>query len=278
MTKKPIIALIYDFDGTLARGNIQENSFIPEIGMDTNQFWKTVEKNAKKHDMDGILSYMHLIIKQASTSETPVTQKAFKKHGKTVKYFDGVESYFNRINKYGESIGLEIEHYIVSSGTKEMIEGTSIAKYFKKIYACSYMFDENGVPVWPAQAINYTTKTQFLFRINKGIENSWDNKKINEYTPDEDRRIPFDHMIYLGDGLTDVPAMKMTKQQGGTVIGVYDKTHRGEKKQVTELLNQDRVDFVAPADYRNNTDIDKIIKEQLNIIASQEKMKKLGGK
>lgn len=264
------IAIAYDFDGTLAKGNIQENSFIPDLGMKKDEFWQEVRKLSEENEMDEILAYMYLLIEKARTANVKIDRDSLKNHGKTVQYFDGVEDFFRRINDYGKSQCVNIEHYIISSGTKEMIEGTSIAKNFKYIYASSFMYDQHKIPTWPAMAINYTTKTQFLFRINKGIENSWDNSQINNYTPKEERPIPFNRIIYIGDGLTDVPAMKMVNYQGGTSIGVYDPSTRGSKGKVNQLLEEGRVSFFAPAKYTEYSEIDKIIKAKIDIFSAEE--------
>jgi len=262
------MAIAYDFDGTLAKGNIQENSFIPNLGMSINDFWTEVRLLAEEHEMDGILAYMYLLIQKAKyCGNIKFTKDDLIGHGKNVQYFDGVENYFTRINQYAENKNLKIEHYIISSGTKEMIEGTSIAKFFKYIYASSFKYDVNNVPEWPAIAVNYTTKTQFLFRINKGSENAWDNSIINEYVPKEQRPVPFERMIYIGDGLTDVPAMKLVKDQGGVAIGVY-APESNEKHKVEKLLSENRVSYIVPADYTVNSGLDTILKAIIDKISA----------
>ena len=274
MSKKyTTVAIAYDFDGTLAKGNIQENSFIPELGMDKEAFWKEVKKITKDNEMDEILSYMFLLIKKAKEKEISCRKENFKKHGKTVEYFSGVEQYFKNINAYARTQSIKLEHYIISSGTKEMIEGTSIAKEFEAIFASSFKYDVEGVAQWPALAINYTTKTQYLFRINKGIKNAWDNSSINEYTPPKERPILFENMIYIGDGATDVPAMKMLNYQGGTSIGVYPPNTRGAKTKAKKLLKNDRANYIAKADYSNNSEIDQIVKSILDQISLKASVK-----
>lgn len=273
MAKKyTTIAIAYDFDGTLARGNIQENSFIPNLGMSKEKFWEEVDHIAKKHEMDQILAYMYLLINKAkATDNVKIDKKSLSDHGKNVDYVDGVETYFDRINQYAKSQNIKIKHYIISSGTKEMIEGTSIAKYFEFIFASSFKYDQHNIAEWPAIAINYTTKTQYLFRINKGIKNAWDNSEINKYTPEEERPIPFKNMIYIGDGLTDVPAMKMINYQGGYSIGVYTK---GYKKNAYKLLAENRVTYVAKADYQKDSELDNIIKAIIDRISARQRVAK----
>ena len=258
------MAIAYDFDGTLARGNIQENSFIPTtLCIKKEDFWNNVKELSEENNMDEILSYMYLIVKKADGAGAKITREELSKHGKTVKYFNGVEEFFERINDYAAQKGISIEHYIVSSGTKEMIDGTTIANKFKNIYASSFMYDEYGKPTWPALAINYTTKTQYLYRISKGILNAWDNKLINKYIPENERRILFENMIYIGDGETDVPAMKLLKTNGGTSIAVYDEN----KETAKTLLEQNRVNYIAKANYTDGSEIDAIIKSTIDRIS-----------
>lgn len=275
MSKKyTTVAMVYDFDGTLAKGNIQENSFIPELGMSKKDFWNEVKNLAKKNEMDEILAYMFLLIEKAKAMQVKHDKESFREHGKTVKYFDGVEDYFDRINEYAKSKNIKIEHYIISSGTKEMIEGTSIAKNFEYIYASSFKYDLHNVAEWPAMAINYTTKTQFLFRINKGINNSWDNAKINKFITEDERPVPFNRIIYLGDGDTDIPAMKMVNYQGGYSIAVYPPKTKGAEKKAKELIDNKRATYVAKANYSEKSDLDNLIKSIIDDISLQIKMNK----
>lgn len=269
------IAIAYDFDGTLAKGNIQENSFIPDLGISKKEFWNEVAEFAKEHEMDGILAYMYMLLSKAKATETvKIDKKSLREHGKKVKYYKGVETYFKRINAYAKSKGILIDHYIVSSGTKEMIEGTSIAKYFKYIFASSFMYDQHNVASWPALAINYTTKTQYLFRINKGITNAWDDSKINVHIPYEERPMPFKNMIYIGDGLTDVPAMKMLIYQGGIAVAVYDDKNPRSKKIAHELIDQDRASFIAKADYSEKGEAFNVVKHLVDLISSRVSLEK----
>lgn len=278
---KTNIAIAYDFDGTLAPGNMQEHSFIPKLDMDNASFWKEANALAKAHDMDGNLAYMQLMLLKAAENKLPVRKQDFLDQGKEITFFAGVESFFDRINQYGESKNVKLEHHIISSGLREIIQGTVIAGYFRNIFASGYVFDENDVAKWPALAINYTNKTQYLFRINKGIDNTWDNSTINEYIEMQNRPIPFSRMIYVGDGLTDVPAMKMIKYQGGAAIAVYDENHQGEKGQKSakqlclDLIDQERADYIAPADYTENSKLDKIIKTLINKIVEEENLKNI---
>ncbi|WP_300394088.1 HAD family hydrolase [Henriciella sp.] len=273
MTDLKRTALIYDYDGTLARGNIQENSFLPAIDMERGDFWKEVKRLTKQYDADEILVYMQLMLRKAKEKGVEVTRDELAKHGASSQLFDGLadHSWFNRLNKFSRERGLELEHYIISSGTQEMIEGSLIAKDFKAIMASRYIYNEVGQAEWPSLAINYTTKTQFLFRINKGIDNVWDNEAINRFMPEAERPIPFSRMIFIGDGDTDIPAMKMTTHYGGHSIAAYDpKCDARSLDKIHRLISDGRVNFVAPADYTENHHMDILLKGVLGRIAREE--------
>lgn len=270
--KRPIIAICYDFDGTLSPGNMQEYDFFSSLGCKKEDFWAESSLFAKEHHVDPILSYMRLMIRKANEGATPTTLKALKKYGKSVELFPGVKDWFDRVSRFGEEQGACIEHYIVSSGLKEMIEGTSIGKKFKKIYACSFVYDNNDVPEWPAVAVNYTTKTQFLFRINKGITQDDDHLEINAFLPDLERRIPFSRMLYIGDGATDVPCMRLVKEKGGVSIAVFDPAKPKKKRETLKLLAEGRVHFVAEAIYQPDSRVEKIVKAVICSISARSKV------
>ena len=271
--KKPTVALIYDFDGTLSPGNMQEFGFIQAIGKDKNAFWQKNKELSVKNDASEILCYMNLMIKEAKYWNVRLTRESFRNFGSQIELFKGVKEWFAMINKEGEELGLDIKHYINSSGLKEMIEGTAIANEFENIYACSFLYDVNGVAEWPAVAVDYTAKTQFLFKINKGIKEVSDNKKINEFIALEDRPVPFEHMIYFGDGETDIPCMKMIKEHGGHSIAVYGT----EAKYATakKLISEERVNFVCAADYSKDKDMHKVVKRVLRKIKADYDFKRL---
>ena len=256
--RKPRIAICYDFDGTLSPGNMQEYNFFPKLGIKPKTFWTEVKNFAKEQEADEILAYMHLMLEKARQSrEVEITAKAFKDYGKTVDLFEGVTNWFNRINKYVDSKAI-VEHFIVSSGIKEMILGSKIKGEFKKVFASSFFYDQHDVAIAPAVALNYTAKTQMLFRINKNVLDVSDNYSLNKFLENDKRPIPFNHMIYIGDGLTDVPCMKLVKQQGGHSIAV-DKPNRTKKGAAVDLLEQKRCDFVAQANYRKGNKLEKIV-------------------
>lgn len=264
-------AIIYDFDGTLARGNLQEQSFIPGIGMDREDFWNEVHARTKKEDADEILVYMHLMLEKARALGIEVTEKQLRSHGKSAELFDGLadRSWFRRLDGYAADRGLHLQHYIVSSGIREMILGCPIADEFWRVYASKYIY-ENGSAAWPGVGINYTTKTQYLFRINKGIDNTWNHKDLNAYMPSEERPVPFNRMVFLGDGDTDIPTMKMLSYQGGHSVAVYDpKRDDRDLDKIHNLISDSRAEFVAPADYQEHSQMDIIIKGILGRIARQ---------
>ena len=262
------MAICYDFDGTLSPGNMQEYDFMKMLGVkDPKKFWEKTQKLAQTQNADEVSAYMKLMIDESNRAGVPFTRETFINYGKTVKLYKGVETWFDRITKYAKSKGINLKHYIISSGIKEMIEGTKISKYFSKIFASSFMYDPNGVACWPAVVLNYTSKTQFLFRINKGCEDISDNKMINEYKPLNERPMPFTNMIYIGDGDTDVPCMKMIKAQGGHSIAVY-KPSKGAKDRAQHLIRDDRVNVILPADYSEGKPIERFIKAIIDKIAA----------
>jgi len=256
--KEKHVAFIYDFDGTLAHGNIQEYNFIPALNMTSDEFWDEVEKLKVNNNMENVLAYMYLMLKKAEENNMSVKKSAFVEYGKNIQLYPGVVNWFDRINSYAQDIGLIPHHYIVSSGIKEMIEGTEIKDKFEKIYACSFLYNIDEIAKWPAVSVNYTNKTQFLYRINKGIYEVYD-ASINDKMADEDKKIPFTNMIYFGDGMTDVPCMKLVKDNGGTAISLYEK----EDVLALKLLNDGRVNHISKTDYSESSDLDIYIKKIL---------------
>lgn len=265
---KPIIAIMYDFDKTLCTRDMQEYTFIPSVGMQPHEFWEYAGKISGKEGMDNILAYMYCMIETAKKAGNPVTREALVQCGKHVEYHPGVEDWFERINSYGKEAGVQIEHYVLSSGLKEIIEGTTIAQYFKRIYACEFLY-RDGQAIWPKTSVNYTNKTQFVYRINKGILDISNDKDLNRSLPDSERRVKFPNMVYIGDGLTDVPCMKLVKQGGGHSIAIY---HREQKESAIPLLKHDRVDWMFEADYRKGSGLDKAMKMLIENLANENKL------
>ena len=253
MRRKPIIALIYDFDGTLSPGNMQEFGFIQAIGQTPEEFWSKSDGIAIGQDASNILAYMKLMFDEARKNGISLTREGFKQYGADIKLYEGVREWFRNVDRYGKEHGVIIEHYINSSGLKEIIEGSSIAKEFRHIFAGSFIYDENGVAEWPGIAVDFTAKTQYLFKIQKGIFSSRDAQKVNESMADEAKRIPFTNMIYFGDGDTDVPSMKLVTMFGGNAIAVFDPSRPKKKEAAQKLLRQGRVNFITPASYTKDS-------------------------
>ncbi len=255
--KETIVALIYDFDKTLCTKDMQEYTFLPNIGIDPKDFWQEVDDIAIKNDMDKILACLYMMLKKSDEAGIPIKRENFNTYGKEIEFFKGVTTWFERINEFGKSLNIKIEHYIISSGQKEIIEGTEISKYFKEIFASEFLYIDKKA-VWPAMAVNYTTKTQFIARINKGVLDISDDTTLNRKMIEEERRIPKKNMIYIGDGFTDIPSMRMTHENGGYSIAVYQENKKSVAKT---LLKDNRIDFATLADYQENSDLERLIKK-----------------
>ncbi len=267
---KPVLAICYDFDKTLSPDDMQAQGYIQAVyDGDIPSFWKETDELAEANEMDSNLAYMYKMVNEAR-GRILLTKKSLEEYGSQVKLFPGVDEWFERIRTYGEQHDVIVEHYIISSGLKEMIEGTSVAKAgaFEKIYASSFMFDDKGVPIWPAQAINYTNKTQFLFRIEKGILDVNDSG-VNDYFPPEKLRVPFRNMVYIGDSDTDIPCMKLVNINGGHSIGVYNNDTL-DKTKVYKMLHDKRIKYFAPADYTEGSKLDLLVKSIIDRTAANE--------
>ncbi|HIU41181.1 MAG TPA: haloacid dehalogenase-like hydrolase [Candidatus Egerieicola faecale] len=259
---------MYDFDKTLSTKDMQEYSFIPKLGLTAQEFWAQSNALAKEQKMDRILSYMYMMVRMSKDKHQPIRREDFVALGKKIQLYPGVEDWFARINAFGLEQGVRVEHYLISSGLKEIVEGCSIFDQFKEVYASEFLYDENGVAVWPKLAVNYTAKTQFLFRINKGVLDISNDLDLNRSIPDELRPVPFRNMIYIGDGLTDVPCMKLVKLNRGQSLAVYKK----EKATGYSLLTDKRVDLIAPADYREGKKLDTLVKMILQKMALMSRL------
>ena len=268
------MALVYDFDGTLAAGNMQERQFIPDVGMTPHEFWSEVDHLASVNQADRILMYMYFMLRKANEQGVPVRVGDFRERGQGLEFFDGVPEWFGRINYYGKIRGVRIEHYIVSSGNAEIIEGTPVANLVDRIYASRFLFDQNGVAVWPALAVNYTTKTQFLFRINKGAHDLSDDSGINRFVKQEDRPVPFENMVYIGDGETDVPCFRLVKDLGGLSVAVFPPRTRNARQKAQRFVDEGRVHCVAPADYTRDSQLDRLVQSNIELVANRAALSK----
>lgn len=267
----PVLAICYDFDKTLSPDDMQAQGYIQSVGYDVERFWRESNGLAEENDMDRNLAYMYMMVREAEGNFI-LNRKALEEYGSKVKLFPGVEGWFGRINDYGRKHNVAVEHYIISSGLKEMIEGTQIARQgvFEKIYASSFYFNDRGVAKWPAQVVNYTNKTQFLFRIEKGVLDIND-PGVNDYFPPEELRIPFRNMVYIGDSDTDIPCMKLVNSYGGHSIGVYNP-QSGDKKKVFKMLQDNRIRYYAPADYSEGSELEGLLQAIIDKTVAYEKL------
>ena len=255
--------VVYDENGN-------EILFTCSLVNDNHMMWLETEQDA-----DMVLTYMARMIQEAKSKGLSLKREAFQESGRRVTLFNGVREWFSRINRYGEERGIRILHYINSSGLKEIIEGTEIAHEFRKIYACSFLYDVDGIAYWPAVAVNYTNKTQFIFKINKGVESVFDSKLVNRYIPENERPVPFKHMIYVGDGTTDIPCMRLVKNSGGHSIAVYNPDRKGASKEMASLIHDNRVSHVCPADYTEGSEMDILVKTIIDKIDLDDRLEKL---
>ncbi len=251
---KKTIALVYDFDGTLSPRPMQEYAFLPEIGADAAAFWKECSALSKRTQADPLITYMHLMYRKAKAKGVRIDRADLVAQGRHVEFYPGVEDWFDAISGYvrthAQSHGVQLRHYLVSSGLTEIVEGTSIYKRFHNVFASEYWFEAYDLP-YPKRVITDTGKTQYLFRINKGVEDL--GRSINQHMPEEARPIPFSNMIYFGDGDTDVPSMAVMRKNGGHAVAVYPAGR--SRAKCVELFKAGRCDFFAPADYTEGSDL-----------------------
>lgn len=263
-------AIVYDFDGTLSPGSMQEHTFIPDLGYASpGAFWQEVKEECRRRDGDEVLTYMEMMLRKSNGA---VTEASLRKHGERLPFFNGVEGWFRRMDEFAASVGLDLEHYVISSGIREMIDGAPIRAHFQRVFASSFAYDEHGRAIWPSVAINYTTKTQFLFRINKGIKNTWDNDAINRWVPMAERTLPFERIIFVGDGDTDIPSMKTVRHNGGVAIAVFDPQKWNDpshQDKMGRLIAEDRANYVAPADYSAGGQLDVTVRGVLGRMARE---------
>lgn len=270
---KPKIAIIYDFDKTLSKTEMQ-TPFIRDLGMKKEVFWENVGKFAKENEMDQILAYLFYMKDECKKKGIPFNREKLNEYGNEIQFFDGLDEWFDALDKLGKEIGVNIEHFIISSGLKEIVEGTKYYKRFRLVYACEYHYDENGNPVWIKNAVNFTTKTQLLFRINKGEFDIWDDEGVNKFVEHEERPYPFQNIIYIGDGITDIPCMKLVRQNGGYSIGVYDR----RKEKVQEMRYDERVDFYFKANYSTDKELYKTVEKIIRGMQYFDGLRKLSVK
>lgn len=266
---KPIVAIMYDFDKTLSTTDMQNYTFIPRLGLTPDEFWGRTSKYTEECGVERILAYMYAMVVEARNKGIPLTRKFLQECGKDIQFYPGVTTWFDRINKFGEDNGVVIEHYLVSSGTKEIVEGSSICKAFKEIYGCEFHYNKQGEAVWPKLAINYTQKTQYFFRVAKGATDVTDDSGVNKKS--EKLRIPYENIIYLGDGMTDIACMTLVKKNDGNSIAIYPEE---QSHKVKQILKDDRVNWICSANYKAGSDLDKVVKLIIKKVATLEEIKK----
>lgn len=269
--RKPRMAICYDFDKTLSPDDMQAFTLIPSFGIDKNEFWDESNTLAKENLMDHNLAWMYELKRYSEFKGKSLRREYFNSVGKEIPLYKGVNTWFDRMNKYAENKGIELEHYIISSGLKEIIEGSAISTQFKRIYASSYLYSTDGIAIWPTQAINYTNKTQYIFRIAKGFFDEYD-ERVNDSVPDSKLYIPYENIVYIGDSATDIPCMRLVKSKGGYSIGVFDPV-KDARKKVYQLFSDDRINYYAPADYSVRGDLSRYLKQIMDEIAAKEKIK-----
>lgn len=268
--KQNTIALVYDFDGTLSPQPMQEYTVLPEIGISPQAFWEECQREAQKYNADAMLTYMRLLTEKIEARQTHLNKKKLRDLAQGIRYFPGVETWFERINRHVKATSagkIKIKHYVISAGLKEILEGIKIRQHFERMYASEYYFDHHDAARFPTVVINDTSKTQYIFRINKGIEDI--NRSINDYMPESDRPIPFENMLYIGDGLTDVPCMTVTKNNGGFAVAVHKPRNPQSLAVCRKLARADRIDYYAPADYREDKILERRVKLILDVIMAR---------
>lgn len=268
--RRSTLAIVYDFDGTLTPQPMQEYTVLPQLGISAGAFWAEVNDEVRRTGGDAILTYMRLLVEKIEANKAHLSREDLRQLAAGIEYYPGVEDWFERINGYVDSRtagAVQVRHYIVSAGLSEILEGISIKHHFSRIYASQYYFDHHEAARFPTVVINDTAKTQYLFRINKGREEQLET--INEYMPEGERPIPFQHMLYLGDGLTDVPCMTVVKNYGGFAVAVHKPRNQASVDVCRELVDANRIDFYAPADYRQGRRLEQRVQTILDLIIAR---------
>ncbi|MBR0650942.1 haloacid dehalogenase-like hydrolase [Roseomonas terrae] len=275
MARDPVpVAIAYDFDGTLAPGNMQEHVFLPKLGLNVRAFWERSNLLAEEQQGDPILTYMHRMLVEAAHADIPMRREDWAAHGAGITLFPGVESWFDRVNAAASERGLAIEHYVISSGLRELIDGTPIRRHFRAVFASGFLYNASGAAIAPAIAVNYTTKTQYLFRINKHALDLADNTAVNAYQPQDQRRVPFTNIIFIGDGDTDIPCFRTVKEQGGHSIAVFPAGDEGRAARTRKLIKEGRVHCAVPADYSEGSEVEQRVFAVLDLLAARERVRR----
>lgn len=273
----PTVALVYDFDGTLSPNNMQEYGVLGALHQQPAEFWRKVQGLQQHKRVSQILGYMWQLLEESHRCKLQLTRSELARHGAKIDFFPGVVSWFDRTRGLAATMGLQLEHNIISSGLEEMIEGCRIRDAFDHVFASSYLYDDAGCAVWPRLALDYTLKTQFLFRISKGAYDLSDDVAVNEYMPEGARHVPFSRIIYLGDGMTDVPCMRLVKQLGGYSIAVYNEGSDASREKALKLVDDGRVQSAVPADYSEGSQLSQLLERILSRIAAEVRLERFLG-
>ena len=259
------IALCYDFDGTLCSGYMQDQKLLHDCKIEPKNFWIKVVNYAKENHCDPTLAYLMLLEQQMRSAGLKVNAETFKKYGRELKLFKGVNEWFSRIKQFGKLHNIEIQHFIISSGLADVIKGCTFIKDINLVYASSYIYDD-GKGVWPKLSVNYSNKVQFLYRINKGTFDVFDQVGVNAKKDANDSvNIPFENFIFFGDGETDVPCFSVNQKNSGKNICIYEKGNEKSFDIGKKLYSEGRVHYLLDGDYSENSEIDKLIKQFITL-------------
>ena len=268
-----IIAIVYDYDQTLSPNYMQDEVLFPTFGIDAKKFWGRCHTLVKEEGYDNELAYMKALLDYLEIDRP--TNARLRELGGGLQFFPGLPEMFEQFEKglltpQHQAHGIKVEHYIISSGLKVLIEGSRLAPYIRAMFGCEFAEDREGRIAFPKRAISHTQKTQFLFRINKGLLDY--SQDVNDHMPADLRPVPFEHMIYIGDGPTDVPCFTVVRQHGGHAIAVYNATDpsRSSFKKCYQLsTHADRVRHIAPADYRAGSHLRLLLEQMVEEVATR---------
>jgi hypothetical protein len=266
------IAVVYDYDQTLSPTYMQDEVLFPAYGIDPARFWKKSQQLVRDEGWESELAYLKTLLD--SLPMDPPTNEDLVRLGANLKFYPGLPEMFGELNSLlndaHHAIGIRIEHYILSSGMKALIDGSALKPFVKEIFGCEFATDSHGRITFPKRVISHTQKTQYLFRINKGLLDL--SQDVNDHMPQELRPVPFPNMIYVGDGPTDVPCFTVMKQFGGQSIAVYnpnDPTLNSFRKCYQLSAHANRIKHIAPSDYRSGSHLRLILDEMIREIANR---------